>query len=90
MNATLFEGGKVHRLNEAAARCGVGKPPRRSEWQMDWGEATCRRCHRLADWDRVQREVRAARASEAHGIKAETRNPKSEGNPKPEDRRRNP
>ena len=62
MNATLFEGGKVHRLNEAAARCGVGKPPRRSEWQMDWGEATCRRCHRLADWDRVQREVRAARA----------------------------
>ena len=78
MNATLFDGGKVHRLSEAAARCGVGKPPRRSEWQAEFGEVTCQRCHRLAHWDEAQREVRAARASEAHRSKSETRNPKSE------------
>ncbi len=61
MNATLFEGGKVHRLSAAAARCGVGKPPRRSEWQVEFGEVTCRRCHRLADWDEVHREPRETR-----------------------------
>jgi hypothetical protein len=31
MNATLFDGGKVHQLNEAAARCGVGKSRKHGE-----------------------------------------------------------
>jgi hypothetical protein len=44
MNATLFEGGKVHRLAGLAARCGVGKRRQRREWQMDLGEVTCLRC----------------------------------------------
>ena len=32
MNATLFEGGKVHRLAGLAARCGVGKSRQRRDW----------------------------------------------------------
>jgi hypothetical protein len=44
MNATLFDGGKVHRLNGLVARCGVGKQRRRNAWQMDLGAVTCQRC----------------------------------------------
>jgi hypothetical protein len=44
MNATLFEGGKVHWLSGLAARCGVGKGRKRREWQMELGEVTCQRC----------------------------------------------
>jgi hypothetical protein len=44
MNATLFDGGKVHRLLDRAAQCGVGKSRQRRDWQMDLGEVTCRRC----------------------------------------------
>jgi len=44
MNATLFDGGKVHRLNGDAAQCGVGKRRKLSQWQMDLGELTCLRC----------------------------------------------
>lgn len=44
MNATLFDGGKVHRLLDRAARCGVGKNRQRRDWQMDLGEVTCLRC----------------------------------------------
>ena len=47
MNATAFEGGKVHLLKDQAARCGVGKHGRRGHWQTDLGEVTCRRCVRL-------------------------------------------
>ena len=47
MNATAFEGGKVHLLTDQAARCGVGKHARRGHWQTDLGEVTCRRCVRL-------------------------------------------
>jgi hypothetical protein len=44
MNATLFEGGKVHQLLASAARCGVGKRRKRREWQMELGDVTCLRC----------------------------------------------
>ena len=47
MNATAFNGGKIHLLTEQAARCGVGKHPKYRQWQMDLGEVTCRRCVRL-------------------------------------------
>jgi hypothetical protein len=47
MNATAFDGGKVHLLADQAARCGVGKPPKQRPWQIDLGEVTCRRCVRL-------------------------------------------
>jgi hypothetical protein len=44
MNATLFDGGKVHQLAGAVARCGVGKNHQLSQWQTDLGEVTCERC----------------------------------------------
>ena len=44
MNATLFDGGKVHQLLDRAARCGVGRRRKRREWQMELGEVTCLRC----------------------------------------------
>jgi hypothetical protein len=47
MNATAFDGGKVHLLTEQAARCGVGKHPKYKQWQMDLGEVTCQRCVKL-------------------------------------------
>ena len=47
MNATAFDGGKVHLLTERAARCGVGKSPKHSQWQIELGEVTCRRCRKI-------------------------------------------
>ena len=47
MNATAFNGGKVHLLTELAARCGVCKHAKRSQWQTELGEVTCRRCIKL-------------------------------------------
>ena len=47
MNATAFEGGKVHLLTDQAARCGVGKHDRRAQWQTDLGEVTCQRCRKI-------------------------------------------
>jgi hypothetical protein len=44
MNATLFDGGKVHRLLGVVARCGVGKRRQCREWQMELGDVTCLRC----------------------------------------------
>ena len=44
MNATLFDGGKVHRLHGLVARCGVGKRHPRRAWQMELGAVTCLRC----------------------------------------------
>jgi len=52
MNATLFEGGKVHRLNGDTARCGVGKRHQRRHWQMDLDEVTCQRCIRVIEQPR--------------------------------------
>jgi hypothetical protein len=51
MNATLFDGGKVHWLAGLAACCGVGKNRQPAHWQTDLGEITCRRCvkYRLAN-----------------------------------------
>lgn len=51
MNATAFNGGKVHLLTDQAARCGVGKHPEQRQWQMDLGEVTCRRCVKLVKRD---------------------------------------
>ena len=62
MNATAFDGGKVHVLTELAARCGVGKHAPRSQWQTDLGEVTCRRCLRFRLLD--QRHLAAAGAEE--------------------------
>ena len=47
MNATAFNGGKVHLLTDQAARCGVGKHPNHRQWQADLGDVTCRRCIKL-------------------------------------------
>jgi hypothetical protein len=52
MNATLFEGGKVHRLAGSAARCGVGKSRPRCEWQMDLSGVTCLRCIKAIEQQR--------------------------------------
>ena len=63
MNATLFDGGKVHRLLDRAARCGVGKSRQRRDWQMDLGEVTCLRCVkslRKANTIEQQRSLRTA------------------------------
>jgi len=51
MNATLFNGGKVHRMLEGVARCGVGKRRQRAQWQMELGDVTCRRCVKLNEKD---------------------------------------
>lgn len=47
MNATLFNGGKVHWLRDVAARCGVGRNCKKRTWQMELGDVTCQRCVRL-------------------------------------------
>ena len=47
MNATLFNGGKVHRLESNTTRCGVGRNAKKRTWQMELGEVTCRRCVKL-------------------------------------------
>ncbi len=47
MNATAFDGGKVHLLTEQAARCGVGKHGKHRQWQTDLGQVTCQRCVKL-------------------------------------------
>jgi len=47
MNVTFFNGGKVHRLNDGAARCGVGRNTKQRAWQMELGDVTCRRCVKL-------------------------------------------
>ncbi len=61
MNATLFDGGKVHRLAGLAARCGVGKGRPRCAWQMDLSGVTCRRCINLFGVSpKRTRETRAA------------------------------
>jgi len=65
MNATAFDGGKVHLLTELAARCGVGKHAPRSQWQTDLGEVTCRRCLRF--WLVDQRRVAAVQAETTKG-----------------------
>ena len=52
MNATAFDGGKVHLLMEQAARCGVGKHAQHSQWQTALGEVTCQRCIKLVKGDR--------------------------------------
>jgi hypothetical protein len=54
MNATAFDGGKIHLLTDQAARCGVGKHPEQRQWQTDLGEVTCQRCVKLEAFDRQQ------------------------------------
>jgi hypothetical protein len=57
MNATLFNGGKVHWLLDLAARCGVGKRRQRRAWQMELGAVTCLRCVKLKQADEKARKV---------------------------------
>jgi hypothetical protein len=47
MNATLINGGKVHRLHNGFARCGVGRNAKTRTWQMELGDVTCQRCVKL-------------------------------------------
>ena len=47
MNATLINGGKVHRLNDGFARCGVGRNAKTRTWQTEFCAVTCGRCIRL-------------------------------------------
>ena len=47
MNATLINGGKVHRLHDGFARCGVGRNAKTRTWQMDFCAVTCQRCVKL-------------------------------------------
>lgn len=47
MNATLINGGKVHRLHEGFARCGVGRKAKTRSWQTEFCTVTCGRCIRL-------------------------------------------
>lgn len=51
MNATLSNGGKVHRLVKGQARCGVGRNAKTRSWQTELGEVTCGRCVRLEKMD---------------------------------------
>lgn len=46
-NGALPHGGKVHRLNQGRARCGVGRRDGPGRWQLDLTEVTCRRCQKL-------------------------------------------
>jgi hypothetical protein len=64
MNATLFDGGKVHRLNGLVARCGVGKQRRRNAWQMDLGTVTCQRCTKCDQADEIAKKLLA---TDKHG-----------------------
>jgi hypothetical protein len=47
MNATLSNGGKVHRLVAGFARCGVGRNAKVRSWQTEFCAVTCGRCLRL-------------------------------------------
>ena len=62
MNATAFNGGKVHLLTDQAARCGVGKHAQYKQWQTDLGEVTCQRCIKLVKSD----GQKAASTTEEH------------------------
>lgn len=57
MNATLFDGGKVHRLASLAARCGVGKSRQRRDWQMELGDVTCLRCAKSLQADEQAKKL---------------------------------
>lgn len=47
MNATISNGGKVHRIIDGYARCGVGRNATTRTWQTEFGDVTCGRCLRL-------------------------------------------
>jgi hypothetical protein len=68
MNATAFEGGKVHLLTDQAARCGVGKHARRGHWQTDLGEVTCQRCVKLERVDQKHLALASPQATEVAGM----------------------
>jgi hypothetical protein len=51
MNATLINGGKVHRWRDGFARCGVGRNAKTRTWQMELGDVTCQRCVKLNEAD---------------------------------------
>jgi len=65
MNATAFNGGKVHLLTEQAARCGVGKHAQHTQWQTELGEVTCRRCLKFKSGD--ERRLAAVEADRPEG-----------------------
>ena len=65
MNATLFNGGKVHLVVNDATRCGVTKGRKSIQWQMELGDVTCRRCVRLSEKDSRKGEQSASRTGQS-------------------------
>ena len=55
VKATLINGGKVHRVRDDVARCGVSKSRKHVEWQMEFGNVTCRRCGKMEKAEMIQR-----------------------------------
>ncbi len=82
MNATAFDGGKVHLLTDQAARCGVGKHPRTRQWQMDLGEVTCQRCVKLGSVEvkRVTSDGSAEGRRRSAALPTRKRKPSASGN----------
>ena len=69
MNATFFNGGKVHRLNDGAARCGAGRNAKKRAWQMELGDVTCQRCVKLlaTDGRKEAQEAQKVLTTDQHG-----------------------
>jgi len=65
MNATLFNGGKVHLVVNDATRCGVAKGRKSIQWQTELGEVTCRRCVKLNEKDGRKRARSASRTGQS-------------------------
>ena len=64
MNATLINGGKVHRLKDGFARCGVGRNAKTRTWQMEFCAVTCGRCVKL---EKPKTNDNSATECEPHG-----------------------
>jgi hypothetical protein len=67
MNATLINGGKVHRLQDGFARCGVGRNAKTRSWQMELGDVTCQRCVKLKEADGRKKAQEAQKGLTADG-----------------------
>lgn len=73
MNATLINGGKVHRIIDGFARCGVGRNAKTRTWQMEIGDVTCLRCMKLERVEAAQgrKEVQPRMDTDKHRYRNE-------------------
>jgi hypothetical protein len=67
MNATFTNRGKVHRISDGFARCGVGKHSQRRHWQTEFCAVTCQRCVKLIEADGRKEAQEAQQHSTAEG-----------------------